>query len=534
MNSLRLFTLAMLFSGAAVAQNFVLDITDGSNVPVPPSRVIPVHATYTADDAAVKGFKILASRFASDQESVAVDILRNCDANARAENQPAAFELQDGRTASLCLRIPELSGDGKYSGSLTLFPDNKKPETPKKFSLSRVTTPPAILAADRQVVTVELERPLSALFSTFDARLGSVALQEKSTKGPAKGVAAQIDSTLKTPGAFDPLTSLAFEWNREAWDKPFSTSPPGAAGNTNPRTIDPGAQAEVAITGKNLQPGEYSIPLRFTALGATTDNAKLSMTVRVRDSVVLAIGTLLVALVLSFVITKMLTGKRRRIALLRQIQDLRLSKGTTLPNLPAVVWVEAVLHLAERLSSRFWLTGADVIDAHVNSVRSTVEILKQVRELRASLQQYLNKLVLDRAAESIDRIVIELGTEPPDDAMAARIKTELTGFNNWLQAATFPTALWNTIQPALQKLKRDIDTGVVPANAKDTIRPLKDALDAALATPPQTANTVEESYRNYARLRILWDCQTESEVFAKLIAKPEPDPHALGRWNGSR
>jgi hypothetical protein len=255
------------------------------------------------------------------------------------------------------------------------------------------------------------------------------------------------------------------------------------------------------------------------------------MTVRVRDSVVLAIGTLLVALVLSFVITKMLTGKRRRIALLRQIQDLRLSKGTTLPNLPAVVWVEAVLHLAERLSSRFWLTGADVIDAHVNSVRSTVEILKQVRELRASLQQYLNKLVLDRAAESIDRIVIELGTEPPDDAMAARIKTELTGFNNWLQAATFPTALWNTIQPALQKLKRDIDTGVVPANAKDTIRPLKDALDAALATPPQTANTVEESYRNYARLRILWDCQTESEVFAKLIAKPEPDLEQCFRLN---
>lgn len=299
MNSLRLFTLAMLFSGTAVAQNFVLDITDGSNVPVLAGRVIPVHATYTGDDAAVKGFKILASRFASDQESVPVDILRNCDANARAENQPADFELQDGRTASLCLRIPELSADGKYSGSLTLFPDNKKPETPKKFSLSRVTTPLAILASDRQVVTVELERPLSALFSTFDARLGSVALQEKSTKGPAKGVAAQIDSTLKTPGAFDPLTGLAFEWNREAWDKPFSTSPPGAAGNTNPRTIDPGAQAEVAITGKNLQPGEYSIPLRFTALGATTDNAKLSMTVRVRDSVVLAIGTLLVALVLS-------------------------------------------------------------------------------------------------------------------------------------------------------------------------------------------------------------------------------------------
>lgn len=523
MKPLRLLALAMLFCGTAVAQNFALDITDGNNVPVPASRMVPVHATYTGDDAAVRGFKILASRFASDQESVPVDILRNCDANARAEHQPATFELQDGRTASWCLRIPEFSGDGKYSGSLTLFPDNKKPETPKRFSLSRVTAPPATLAADRQAVTVELVRPLSALFSTFNARLGSVALQEKSTKSPAKGVALQIDSTLKAPGAFDPLANLGFEWNREAWDKPFSTSPPGAAENANLRTIDPGAQAEIAITGKNLQPGEYSIPLRFTALGATTDNAKLSITARVRDSVVLAIGTLLVALVLSFVITKMLAGKRRRITLLRQIHGLRLSKGTTLPNLPAVVWVEALLHLAERLSSRFWLTGADVIEAYVNSVRSTVEILKQVRELRDGLQRRLHKLVFDRAAESIDRVVTELGTEPPDDAMAARIKAELTGLNNWLQATTFPTAFWNTIQPALQKLQRDIDTGVVPDNAKDAIRPLKNALDAALANPPQAADAVEESYRNYARLRILWDCRTESEVFAKLVNKPEPE-----------
>src|SRR6266851_2315789 len=95
MNASRLLALAMLFSAVAVAQNFFLDISEGSNVPVPDSRMIPVHVTYTGNDATVKGFQILATRFASDQESVPVGILRNCDANARAENQPAAFELQD-------------------------------------------------------------------------------------------------------------------------------------------------------------------------------------------------------------------------------------------------------------------------------------------------------------------------------------------------------------------------------------------------------------------------------------------------------
>jgi hypothetical protein len=402
-------------------------------VPLPVSRMIPVHVIYTGDDTAVKGFKILASRFASDQEAVPVEILMNCEANARVENKPAAFQLDDARTASVCLRLPELRSDGKYSGSLILFPDNKKPETQKKFTLSRAATSSATLATDRQTVTVELERPASAPFLTrraFNSFLASVALREKSGKGQARGVAVETDSTLKAPGAFDPLTGLAFKWKGEAWDKPFSTPPAVAAGGEKPRDISADHQVEVGVTGENLQPGEYTIPLHFTAPGTNTDNAKISITVHVRDSILLAIAALLVALFLSLVITKVLTGKRRRIALLQQIRELRVSKGTTLPRLPAVVWVEAVLHLAERLSSRFWLSGGDIIDAHVKSVSSTAEILKQVRELRASLQLRLHQLVFDRAAVSIDRVVSELGTEPPDDAMAGRINTEhsTTGF----------------------------------------------------------------------------------------------------------
>jgi hypothetical protein len=525
----RFLALVTLFSTAALAQEFILDITDGSNVPLPANRMVPVHVIYTGSDAAVTGFKVLASRFASDQESVPVDILGNCIPGAPAQSQPAAFALQDGLTASFCLRAPELSGDGKYSGSLNLFPSDKKPETPKKFSLSRAVPPPAILATDRSVEVIELTRPVISLFSGFDHSVGSVALQEKSAKGMARGVAVQIDSSLKTPDAFDLVTGLTFAWNGEPWDKPYLTS--SSAGRDDRRSIEPGNQVEIAVTARSLQPGEYIIPLRFMAPGATADNAKLSLTVHVRDSVWLAVAVLLAALVVSFVITKMLTGKRRRIALLREINDLRLSRGTTLPNLPPVVWVDAVLHLADRLSSRFWLTGADVIDSHVNSVRSTVAILKQARELRASLQQHLHKLIFDRSADSIDRVVAELGSEPPDDAMAARIATELAGFNNWLQGATFPAAVWTTIQAALQKLQRDIGSSAVPENVKDVIQPLKTALDAALATPPQTADTVEAAYRNYARLRILWDCREEVDVLAKLTASPEPGLEECFRLN---
>jgi hypothetical protein len=258
MNPSRLLALAMLFSAAAGAQSFVLDIADGSNLTVPASRMIPVHVIYTGNDASVKGFRILASQFVpTDQDAVPVEILRNCDSKAGAENQPTAFDLQANGTASLCLRIiPELNSDGKYSGNLTLFTDNNKTEAPKRFSFSRAASPPATLATDRQSLIVELDRPISARFSTFDAPLGSVVLQEKSAKGAARGVAVQIDSALKTPGSFDPLTGLEFQWEGKCWDKPFSTFPMGADGKPNPRIIDPSHQVTIAVTGKNLQPGE--------------------------------------------------------------------------------------------------------------------------------------------------------------------------------------------------------------------------------------------------------------------------------------
>src|SRR5690349_15724472 len=115
MNPSRLLVAILLLARAAAGQNFVLDIPEGSNVPVQASQMIPVQVVYTGDDAAVKSFKVLASRFVSDQDSVSIDILATCDANGRQETQPVAVQLQDGRTASLCLRIPELKGDGKYS-----------------------------------------------------------------------------------------------------------------------------------------------------------------------------------------------------------------------------------------------------------------------------------------------------------------------------------------------------------------------------------------------------------------------------------
>jgi len=520
MNCSRSLALVALLAGAAAAQNFQLDIAENSNIPVPAGNLVPVNVVYLPGDAAVKSIRILASRFASDQDSINVDILASCDPNATAETQPAAFTLQDGKTASLCLRIPPLSTDGKYAGSLSIFPDNNKPEAAKHFSLSRPAPPPATLTTDRQTLTVQLQRPLLGMFPSFDHVLGSVELLEKSGKGAANGISVQADSGLKGPGSFDPAANLLFQWNGQPWPSPFSTGP-AVPGQSNAANVTAGSQAQIIISGKGLHAGEYIIPLHFAAPGASSDSAKLAMTIDVRDSVWLAIAVLLGSLLLSYLITKVLLGKQRRIDLMQQIDDVRVSKGTTLPNLPAVVWVGAVLNLAERLSKRFWLSGADVIAARLDTVRATASILKQARELLAILQRRLPKLVYNRVVETLDGIVCELGMEPPDEALASRIKNELVTFNDWLQEATLPAALWRTILPSLEGLKRTIESGTVPDSAKEAIQKLKSTLDSALGKPPTSLEEIQDCYRVYARLRMYWDARNEPGDLAQLIAEPD-------------
>jgi len=511
----------ILVSAAASAQNFTLNIAEGMNVAVPEDRrLIPVLVIYNGNDSALKSFKVATLLFGNDLDSVHLNILRTCGGGGKAEVEPASFDLLDTRTAEFCLEVPKLNTDGKYSGGLMIFPGNQQSESAKKFSISRATSPPATLATDRQVTIVEVVRPLYKLLRTVDAPLDTVVLGEKSGKSAARGISIQTDSSLKAPAGFDLRTGLSLKWDGTDWPDPLST--PTAVAPSSAHSIEPSKQVAVGISGNGLRPGEYVIPIHFQAPGASTDNAKFTITVHVRDSVYAAIAALVFALLISFVITKILSGKRRRVALLREIRALRLSQGTTLPPSPAVVSVEAVLHLAERLSSRFWLSGADDIEALVNGVKNTVGILAEARELRAGLQSRLPALMFDRAADEIDRIVSEIGMEPPDDVLLARVKKELDTFRDWLQPAAFPGAVWTVIQPSLQTLKREIDQGGAGENLQRTIQPLRDKLNQALTTAPSDRDAVERAYRNYARLRILWDCRSDNETFQKLTATPEP------------
>ena len=530
----RLVWLALLLlvpAAAAAADDFDIGIAEGGTLALSADRTLPIRVIYTGNDATVTEVKVFASRFTNDQgDWVEVSITTSCG-DAKPEDQPVTIALQSAKAGSLCLKANEFHSDAKYTGYLSLS-SNKGGVVKRNFSLTRVFSSPAVLSTDRQAFTVNLTRSFWAPFRGWiphfskrdpnrrcakrDGILATVVIQEKSGKYPANGIVVQTDGSLKTTRGFDPAEGLRLQWNGKDWDRPFATAAdPGKA-----QSLAPGAQGEITIYGVDLTPGEYIFPLHFSGAGANNDNSKFALTVDVRASIVWPVATLLFALALSLVTTKMLVGMRRGAALRQRIADLQVSKGTTLPNLPAVVWVDAVLSLAQRLSNRFWLTGADAIDAQVDSVGPTVALLRQARETRETLRTQLSALMFERVTEAMDRSLGELGCEKPDDALATRIKAELDGYDKLIQDSTRPLAFWALVLPTMQSLQTEMNaSGAIPPALSN----LKQSLDQMLATTPPTWAIMEQAYKSFARLRILWELRNQGQVFTDLTATtPEP------------
>ncbi len=530
-----LLAAAMLPAGLAAAQDVDIGIPEAGTIAMAADRTLPLRVIYTKDDATVDKVTVYTSRFTNDQgDWVDIGISASCN-DAKTLDQPADIPLKS-KAATVCIRAGEFHSDAKYTGYITVTP-SKGAALKRTFGLQRALTSPAILLTDHQASTMPITRPFlgsmrSWVAHLFDCvcdqkssrrgsmNLGPVVLLEKSGKYPANSITLQTDAPLKSTGSPNPLKAMTLTWNDADWDDPFAT----ATGATNPKVLGAGAQTQITFYGDDLKAGEYVFPFHFNGVGSNNDNAKFILTVDVRDSIWWAVLTLLFALSLSLVITKLLTGMRRRIALKQRIAALKLSKGTTLPNLPAVVWVDAVLNLSSKLSeqTRFWLTAPDTIDSHVDSVQTTIELLRQARETREIVTNLMSPLMLERVTFDMDRILGELGPEKPDDALAARIKSVLDSYNSLLQDATKVGAFWTLVLPAMQSLQKQIDATGGVGNFPDSFGTLKTALDAALAAAPTAWSEVEDRYKSYARLRILWDCRQEQDVLTALTGNPEP------------
>ncbi|HYM60491.1 MAG TPA: hypothetical protein VEZ11_06320 [Thermoanaerobaculia bacterium] len=461
-----------------------------------------------------KPVRVIMSQFSGDRGSFAVDVLSGCDAQSALVKQPIDFTAS--RMQALCLRIPSLPGEGRYTGSMLFLSDDAKPLV-KPFV---ITSPQATLVAQSispQWVTLPIwgrfarEGPSAAPQQTF-----TIVLSEKSGVTSVRGIMVGLTVT-KSPSGFDLKRNIRFRIKGQ--DVPnLESGPPTQQGQEQLRTVRAGGQLGVDVSLYGLVPGEYNAVLRFSSPNSVADDSqKQNLVIQVRDPVVWPILWLLAAVSISFIATKVLTGLRRRADLQRQIHDLTPQWFSSLAFTAAVVWVRAALHQARRLSSRFWLTSADLIETQVNGVRSMLKILDQAHQLRGLLSRALDEFLLRRVLIDLDNAVSGLDAGAPDDATASRIQTDLKAFEDWLAKDKVLAKFQSDVIPSITALETEIATGKIPDAAREIIGISNKAVQDALLKPLATTLDMNVLYREYAALRALWDGRDDP---ADLIASP--------------
>ena len=425
----------------------------------------------------------------------------------------AILTLSALRVAPTCLVVNGLTPGARYTGTLIISASTTEF---KKLTINAAAAAAPTLALDHQAETKQVTRPWWTLFGFgYESPVDSVAILEKSGKGSASGIAARLDPGAKSPSGFNEKLNLSFT-KRGDPILDFFTSPTGADAT---RTVAAGGQSSFDINVRNLVPGEYTIPLRFSGAntGPDTPQTLLTLTVRVRDSVFSAIACLLIAMVISFIVTKILTGQQRRLAMRQRIRDMERTRSADTNCSPAAVWVNAMLRLSERLTSTFWLTGADLIDARINRTKAMIGLLNQVRDLRANLSSNLSPIAQRRALQALDVILYGLNPSTADDARIDAVKAQLTLLNDWLKSDTLPKAFWTTVARPLEELQRRAAAwSNVPEDARACVDSLVTKLNIAVATPPTTLSAVEDAYCDYVRLELLYDHKDEADVFGQL------------------
>jgi hypothetical protein len=449
--------------------------------------------------------------------SIAPAIARGLCTAAKPESFSTRLTIAPARQAEpICLSFPPLPApDAKYIGNFLLQSD-KGYFAIKSITLSASTPPIAVLvAAPSQTDVIDAFVPALASFAGSQGHT-AVTLSEKSGKLPIEGFSIQVDSTPKSPGGFSAANVRVSVDGADAVDlKKFNA-------DTANRTIHPGERRTVDLQFNGLQPGDYSVIFAFGAANLAPDGTqKVNVTIHAKHRVYWALLVILLAMLISFLTTKVVVARRRSLSLQSNMRGLRPPWLALFAQTPPVVWMSAMLDQSEKLSSRFWLTSPDVIEGRVNSVRIMLGILSEARRMRDRLRDALDFMVFRWIVMSLERVVGRIDTGGLNDAnVISTIHSDIAAFEKWLSRDNFAAVFWAELEPSVRRLQTDIGTSEMDDPAKALFAELIEALRNAIATPPTNATAAVTLYHQYARLRVLWSLRgpEDADTLAKCVA----------------
>lgn len=327
-----------------------------------------------------------------------------------------------GDHLTIALRTRGLTEGVTYGGKLSLASGGEYTlSCPLGIAVPKL--PRGELMTDRQSFTATVTAPW---FGTADASL-SLRLFEKTRARPLYGITVALDGSAESPGGgFDVGRNVAFQLNGHPVSSLTQLSPEGLRDPT--RAIAPGGQMEVQLALHDLQVGKHALGLRFNAANAASPTQRIELTVNVRHAWPWAVLAIVVALLLSFVLTKSVAGWRKRLSLRLRVDQLRDQSFVEHEDLAIAVFLRVVLDQTEELLMHHpMLPPTDSVDEYVTRAERVARILtcysSAVAALRAArCADRIKHYYQDAITDAIHRV----GPAPLDQATTGSIVEQLT------------------------------------------------------------------------------------------------------------
>ncbi|MFC1540211.1 hypothetical protein ACFL41_01825 [Gemmatimonadota bacterium] len=415
-------------------------------------------------------------------------------------------------TYPIILEVPLLPRPDEYTGYL-YFSSEKNILDSYQISLKRASlTSAATLVLDQQSIELSYTKPFP--FGGGGPSF-TLHLREESNEWPLDGIYVRLVEANATNQKYDPKQSLSFEWNGRPISD-FWNWPPNDSTDAAIRSIPRGGQASLRGELNNVRAGEYTTKLQFHALNSQLGEAQdLNLVIKVRHSWGWALIALSLAIAFSFLSIKGLGARRQRLSLRRQVLDLRPDwlrrEDAVLP----VVWVKAMLKQAEDLSSKWMLSGIDVINDRLARATQTLTVLYKIRRIRRLFEASgLHRWVGLRVEKHLRTISNSIGQGHIDDKMAAEIDAELANLELLLNPNEF-------VELYKKDLKRDISrlfSSIEPEGIEEEIEQnvVKELIREIDNSDPQSYEDLIKYERNYDKLKLIWERRGYPKLLTEL------------------
>lgn len=470
-----------------------------------------------------KAMTLDVTPFTSDQGfSAPVTISAGGSETAASHLENVSF---NGPLLTVELHIPALPAAGKYSGRMLMTtPDVSSGQgqvTVWRFTFSSADARPATLVIDQTNVSLTAVRRWCAFIQNWnlcvpggDAPVVTVHVRDKSGNWPLNGVMARLEPGLKSNGlGFDPKERIKTSFDGREIADLFSSPGPGD------RQVAAQGQGTVTMAFQEMPAGEYTVPLRLTAMNSGDDDAqRLNVTLDVRNHVIGAIIVLVLAALLSFLATKIVTGFRQRAGFLERARNLRpdwlAEEAATL----SVVSLRAAYHQTMHLSKAYLLIGQAGIEARLAAAERMLAVLDQSRQIRDKMHMAIrNPAEQNRALLSLDRCLRQVGGGPLTEQDAARIKALLDDLASWYDPEQQEKRYWAELLPIIAARCDEVQPNDLPEDSRASAKTLLAKLRAAIKDTALDLNGKNAAEASYARLTILWQLRSHDDAVSKLL-----------------